>query len=104
MKTPEEYCDGITGIAFDRKMTKAAFEAGRAAESAERDDDLTAAYMAGIERGRDSLRREIDVEAVRELVGAAQHILRVLDHEALHANDLDKDRLRSALTKFGGQP
>jgi len=60
--TPDEYCDTIRGIAFDRETTKAAFEAGRAAEAAERDQELTIAYLDGHARGRDALRRELETQ------------------------------------------
>lgn len=57
--TPDEYCDTIRGIAFDRETTKAAFKSGRAAEAAERDQDLTIACLEGHARGRESLQREL---------------------------------------------
>lgn len=58
--TPDEYCDTIRNIAFDRETTKEAFEAGRLAEAAEHAQDLTVAYMDGHARGRDSMRRELE--------------------------------------------
>ncbi|MDP1543144.1 MAG: hypothetical protein Q8L99_08340 [Polycyclovorans sp.] len=58
--TPDEYCDTIRGIAFDRETTKAAFEAGRLDCASEHDHDLTIAYMGGHSRGRESLRLELE--------------------------------------------
>lgn len=58
--TPDEYCDTIRGIAFDRETTKAAFEAGRLDYARESEQELAIAYIDGHARGRESLRIELE--------------------------------------------
>jgi len=65
--TPDEYCDGIIGIAFDRETTKAAFakgvDVGFAAGQADANDMLTIAHMDGYSKGRDAMQRELEADA-----------------------------------------